>query len=31
MTRDYVETRAGMGLADLDLGMRVAPKAGART
>jgi len=31
MTRDYVETRAGIGLADLDLGMRVAPKVGART
>lgn len=31
MARDYVETRAGIGLADLDLGMRVAPKVGART
>jgi len=31
MTRDYVETRAGIGLMDLDLGMRVAPRAGART
>lgn len=29
MARDYAETRSGVGLADLDLGMRTAPKVGA--
>ncbi|CAN5747851.1 hypothetical protein BH20ACT23_BH20ACT23_10070 [soil metagenome] len=29
MARDYTETRSGVGLADLDLGMRAAPRVGA--